>query len=83
MIGLVRDGDVIHVDADAGVIALEVSDDELAQRTPRSTPTRDARGYVELYRRHVNQAPEGCDFDFLAQPRGETPRLVEPTIGRS
>jgi dihydroxy-acid dehydratase len=83
VIGLVRDGDVIHVDADAGLITLEVGDAELAKRTPRPTSTSDVRGYVELYRRHVNQAPEGCDFDFLAQPRGETPRLVEPTVGRS
>ena len=31
-IGLVRDGDMIHVDADGGVIELEVADDELARR---------------------------------------------------
>jgi dihydroxy-acid dehydratase len=84
VIGLVRDGDTIRVDADAGVIELEVDDDELAARRT-STPATDgnARGYVELYRRHVTQAPEGCDFDFLAQPTGLTPRLVEPVVGRS
>jgi dihydroxy-acid dehydratase len=84
VIGLVRDGDMIHVDADAGVIELEVDDDELATRRS-SKPAIDgnARGYVELYRRHVTQAPEGCDFDFLAQPTGLTPRLVEPVVGRS
>jgi dihydroxyacid dehydratase/phosphogluconate dehydratase len=32
-IGLIRDGDMIHVDADAGVIELELSDQELAART--------------------------------------------------
>jgi dihydroxy-acid dehydratase len=84
LIGFVRDGDVIHVDADAGVIELEVSEQELATRTSTSRPsTKDERGYVELYRRHVNQAPEGCDFDFLVQPRGQAPRLVEPVVGRS
>ena len=84
VIGLVRDGDVIRVDADAGVLELEVSEDELAARRPVSfVPTRAARGYIELYRRHVTQAPEGCDFDFLVQPRGQAPRLVEPVVGRS
>ncbi|HVA52386.1 MAG TPA: dihydroxy-acid dehydratase [Acidimicrobiales bacterium] len=84
VIGLVRDGDVIRVDADAGVIELEVSEDELRSRRPVSfVPTVAARGYVELYRRHVTQAPEGCDFDFLVQPIGLAPRLVEPVVGRS
>jgi dihydroxy-acid dehydratase len=82
-IGLVRDGDMISVDADAGVIELEVSDEELARRTTSRSTDAPARGYVEFYRRHVSQAPEGCDFDFLAQPRGVTPRLVEPVVGRS
>jgi dihydroxy-acid dehydratase len=84
VIGLARDGDVIRVDADAGIIELEVSEDELAaRRTTSHEPKEPARGYVELYRRHVTQAPEGCDFDFLAQPRGQSPRLVEPVVGRS
>jgi len=84
LIGLVRDGDVIHVDADAGVIELEVSEQELTTRTfTFGASTKDERGYVGLYRRHVNQAPEGCDFDFLVQPRGQAPRLVEPVVGRS
>ncbi|HEV3187488.1 MAG TPA: dihydroxy-acid dehydratase [Acidimicrobiales bacterium] len=84
VIGLVRDGDVITVDADAGVIELDVSEDELAaRRTVHLEPQKTARGYVELYRRHVTQAPEGCDFDFLVQPSGQSPRLVEPVVGRS
>jgi len=83
-IGLVRDGDFIHVDADAGVIELEVDDDELAERrTSLTTGRRPQRGYAELYRRHVSQAPDGCDFDFLVQPRGESPQRVEPVVGRS
>jgi dihydroxy-acid dehydratase len=85
VLGLVRDGDIIRVDADAGELELEVSDDELGRRAALRKPARapHVRGYVELYRRHVTQAPEGCDFDFLAQPRGEAPRLVEPVVGRS
>jgi dihydroxy-acid dehydratase len=82
-IGLVRDGDMIHVDAELGVIELEVDESELAQRRHATPPADATRGYVELYRRHVNQAPEGCDFDFLVLPHGETPSLVEPVVGRS
>jgi len=84
-LGLVRDGDMIRVDADAGEIELEVTEAELNARAVAWRPSRaaGARGYVELYRRHVTQAPEGCDFDFLAQPRGQSPRLVEPVVGRS
>lgn len=83
-IGLVRDGDMIDVDADAGVLHLDVSDEELRRRSERPAPTTtSARGYVELYRRHVSQAPLGCDFDFLAQPGGQPPRLIEPVVGRS
>ena len=83
-LGLVRDGDIIHVDADAGVIELEVESDELAaRRADTRPPLGDTRGYVDLYRRHVTQAPEGCDFDFLVPPTGQAPRLVEPVVGRS
>jgi dihydroxy-acid dehydratase len=84
VIGLVNDGDMIRVDADAGLIELEVDDELLAtRRASKQSATSHARGYVELYRRHVTQAPEGCDFDFLAQPTGQAPRLVEPVVGRS
>jgi dihydroxy-acid dehydratase len=83
-IGLVRDGDIIAVDADAGTLHLDVSDDELATRRTfvGVTPQR-TRGYVELFRQHVTQAPAGCDFDFLALESGATPHLDEPVVGRS
>jgi dihydroxyacid dehydratase/phosphogluconate dehydratase len=84
VIGLVRDGDLISVDADAGLIHLEVDDEELERRRQSAAPmSHETRGYVELYRRHVTQAPLGCDFDFLATPIGEAPFLVEPVVGRS
>jgi dihydroxy-acid dehydratase len=84
VIGLVRDGDFITVDADAGTIELEVSAFELAERRQQRDQTRPvARGYVELYRRHVTQAPFGCDFDFLDLEPGQRPFLAEPVVGRS
>ena len=83
-IGLVRDGDMIEVDADGGVIHVEVADDELARRRVEAEPLTEAgRGYVRLYRRHVTQAPSGCDFDFLALAPGDRPHLEEPVVGRS
>ena len=83
-IGLVRDGDVITVDADAGRIDVAISTEEMAARGGARDQTRPARrGYVELYRRHVTQAPAGCDFDFLALEPGHRPHLDEPVVGRS
>jgi dihydroxyacid dehydratase/phosphogluconate dehydratase len=83
-IGLVRDGDVITVDADAGLLDVALSSEELAARRSARDQTPTARrGYVELYRRHVTQAPAGCDFDFLALEPGQRPFLDEPVVGRS
>lgn len=84
VIGLVRDGDFINVDADAGLIEVEISPAELTLRRSQRDQTRSYhRGYVELYRRHVTQAPAGCDFDFLALEPGQQPHLDEPVVGRS
>jgi len=83
-LGLVENGDVISVDADAGRMDLEVDDAELDRRRSRAAvPRHHARGYLSLYAAHVQQAPEGCDFDFLAGTPGEAPRLEEPVVGRS
>ena len=83
-LGRVRDGDMITVDADAGVLLVELSDAELAERcAPWPLGEVEDRGYVALYRRHVMQVPDGCDFDFLTQSRGVAPHLREPVVGRS
>jgi len=83
-LGLVETGDFISVDADAGTISLEIDDDEMARRRARAASPRPVeRGYVSFYAAHVQQAPDGCDFDFLAGTPGETPRLFEPVVGRS
>ncbi len=83
-ISLVRNGDMIAVDAEHGTIELEVSPEELSRRrNEMPTPPAPTRGYVSLYNAHVMQAPDGCDFDFLAGVPGVTPRLIEPVVGRS
>jgi dihydroxy-acid dehydratase len=69
-LALVKTGDWIEVDIDARRLHLDVPDDELARRRaawqPRPEPY--ARGFAKLYRAHVTQAHEGCDFDFLQGP---------------
>ena len=83
-LALVRDGDMIRVDADAGVIELEVDEAELSRRRNDWTPPpAPGRGYISFYNDHVTQAPQGCDFDFLAGRPGQPPRLEEPVVGRS
>ena len=68
-LSLVRDGDLISLDVDAGRLDLLVDDNELRDRSRRRpavlTDTTADRGYLWLHQRHVMQAHEGCDFDFL------------------
>jgi dihydroxy-acid dehydratase len=65
-LALVRDGDVIRLDAKGRRIDLEVAPDELARRRAAWSPAaKPPRGYRRLYVDHVTQAGDGCDFDFL------------------
>jgi len=84
-LALVRDGDMISVDAAAGVLDLDVGADELARRRAAwSAPASPhLRGWPALYRAHVTQAPDGCDLDFLTAPTAAHRRFVEPVVGRS
>ena len=84
-LGLVRDGDVICLDVLAGAIELEVSADELGLRRAAWTPppSQHLRGWPALYARHVLQAPDGCDLDFLRAPSPAHRTFVEPVVGRS
>ena len=79
-LALVQTGDVITVDVPARRIHLEVSDDELARRRAAWTPPppRYERGYGWIFSRHILQADEGCDFDFLETSFGAP--VPEPAI---
>jgi dihydroxy-acid dehydratase len=74
-LALVRTGDEIELDVAARRLQLLVPDGELARRRSawRPAPQGETRGYTRLYRAHVTQAHEGCDFDFLdgSQPSAE------------
>jgi len=73
-LALVKSGDRIRLDVNARRIDLLVDDAELEKRrkawTAPPVPDVAQRGYARLYREHVQQADEGCDFDFLARPKG-------------
>ena len=66
-LGAVRDGDRIRLSVAEKRIDLLVDDAEIRRRLADFTPPpKPARGYKALYRNTVTQAPEGCDFNFLA-----------------
>ena len=79
-LALVRSGDLITVDVPARTIHLNVSDDELAARRAAWTPPppRYERGYGWMFGRHILQADQGCDFDFLETQFGAP--VPEPDI---
>ena len=77
-LALVRTGDMIELDVDRRSLNVLLSADEMKRRReswkPRESPYE--RGYLSLFLKHVIQANEGCDFDFL-RGRGGVP---EPDI---
>ena len=65
-IGLIKDGDWIELDVENRVLHLNVSDEELEKRRADwQPPETEERGYTWMYQKHVLQADQGCDFDFM------------------
>jgi dihydroxy-acid dehydratase len=63
----VRNGDRIRLSVAQKRIDLLVDDREIRRRLEDFVPPpKPKRGYKALYRQTVTQAPEGCDFGFLA-----------------
>lgn len=82
-LAVVQNGDFIELDAYAGKLHLEVSDEELKQRLENLAPPAPPSfigGYRKLYVEHVLQADEGCDFDFLVGCRGSRSSTSFPLI---
>ncbi|KMO70410.1 dihydroxy-acid dehydratase [Mycolicibacterium chlorophenolicum] len=86
-LALVRDGDVIVLDAHAGTLDVEVTDSELEQRRSALTVSQEhpPRGYTAMYVDHVLQADRGCDFDFLVgrsqHPEQEPDAIFDGWVG--
>jgi len=66
-LALVRNGDTIELDVERRRLQLAIDDAEVAKRRRawKAPAPRFARGYGALFSRHIKQANEGCDFDFL------------------
>jgi dihydroxyacid dehydratase/phosphogluconate dehydratase len=79
-LALVRTGDTVSLDVAARRISLDVPEEELARRRAAWTPPepRYERGYGWMFSRHIRQAHEGCDFDFLETSFGRP--VGEPAI---
>jgi len=71
-LALVRDGDMIELDVHGRRLHLDVSDEELARRRAEWTAPKEEMqgGYQSMYIKHVLQADEGVDLDFLVGCRG-------------
>jgi dihydroxy-acid dehydratase len=79
-LALLRTGDIVTIDVEARSINMEVPAEELAARRAAWTPpaARFERGYGWVYTKHIQQANEGCDFDFLRTEFGAP--VPEPVI---
>jgi len=79
-LALLKTGDIVTIDVDQRSIRMEVSDEELERRRREWTPPppRYERGYGWAFSKHIQQADEGCDFDFLRTDFGA--RVPEPAI---
>jgi dihydroxy-acid dehydratase len=66
-LALVKNGDRIRISVKNRSIDLLVPPEELQRRKAAWKPPVETpkRGYAQLYMKHVLQAEDGCDFDFL------------------
>jgi len=74
-IALVEEGDLITVDAERGLLQLEVADDELARRRERwaPPPARARRGVLAKYARLVSSSSCGAVTDRFADQATAVP----------
>ena len=79
-LALVRTGDRIRVSVSKRSIDMLVGDAEVARRRSEWTAPepRFERGYGWMFAKHIRQANEGCDFDFLETGFGAP--VAEPEI---
>ncbi len=79
-LALLRNGDIIELDVPNRTLNMAVSDEELAARRAAWVPPepRYGRGYGVMFSKHIQQANDGCDFDFLTKDFGAP--VPEPEI---
>lgn len=79
-LALLKNGDTVRLDLPNRSLDMLIPKDELEARRNALTPPepRFERGYGYMFSRHVTQADQGCDFDFLETDFGKT--AGEPDI---
>lgn len=79
-LALLKNGDMVRLDLPNRSLDMLVPDEELEERRKALTlpEPRFERGYGYMFSRHVTQADQGCDFDFLETAFGKT--AGEPDI---
>ena len=79
-LALIKTGDIISIDVETRNISVEISDEEMAARKAawQAPEKRYERGYGYMFSKHIQQANEGCDFDFLRTDFGAP--VKEPSI---
>jgi len=74
-LALVQTGDIIVLDVPNRTLNIEISDEELAARTPSAASVAayavPTRGWAKLYVDHVQGADTGADLDFLIGASGD------------
>jgi dihydroxyacid dehydratase/phosphogluconate dehydratase len=77
-LALLHEGDVVELDVAARQLNMRISEEELSRRRTAWRPREGIflRGYGRLFMQHIQQADQGCDFDFL---EGTAP-VPEPEI---
>ena len=79
-LALLKTGDIVRLDLDNRRLDMLVAEDEIERRRAawKKPEDRYQRGYGWMFGKHVTQANEGCDFDFLSPDFGKT--AGEPDI---
>ncbi|MBY6089923.1 L-arabinonate dehydratase [Pseudooceanicola sp. 502str34] len=79
-LALLKTGDIVRLDLENRSLDMLISDEELAARKAAwvAPAPRYDRGYGYMFQRHVGQANEGCDFDYLTHDFGA--KAPEPDI---
>ncbi len=80
LLALLKTGDIVRLDLPQRRLDMLVSEEEIASRRAawQAPAPRYERGYGYLFSKHVTQADQGCDFDFLQTDFGRT--AGEPDI---
>lgn len=79
-LALLKTGDIIRMDLEARTLDMLVDEEEIAERRASwvAPEPRFERGWGYMFQRHVGQADQGCDFDYLTTQFGRT--AGEPDI---